>query len=191
MGTHADAIRLQLTRGPQTARQLTEKIGISQPSLSHVLGTMAADVVRIGAAKSIQYPLRDPRRRLPPSFRKTRPQPAPYPSAGATSCSPNTSPSKPCAKPASPPPPAASSTTRASAFSKSNASTASAPSAAAPSSPSPPSTPNSSAPAPATGQSSSNASPPTATSSPMPPRTPPACGPLAPSSATPTCTAAT
>lgn len=54
MDTHADAARLQLTRGPQTARQLTEKIGINQPSLSRVLGTMAAEVVRIGAARSIQ-----------------------------------------------------------------------------------------------------------------------------------------
>lgn len=54
MDTHADAVRLQLTRDPQTARQLTEKIGISQPSLSRVLGTMAAEVVRVGAARSIQ-----------------------------------------------------------------------------------------------------------------------------------------
>lgn len=65
MDTHADAVRLQLTRGPQASRQLTEKIGISQPSLSRVLGTMAAEVVRVGAARSIQYALRDPRRGLP------------------------------------------------------------------------------------------------------------------------------
>lgn len=54
MDTHTDAVRLQLTRGPQTSRQLTEKIEISQPSLSRVLGTMAAEVVRVGAARSIQ-----------------------------------------------------------------------------------------------------------------------------------------
>ena len=65
MEVHVDAIRLQFTRGPQTSRQLTEIIGISQPSLSRALKTMGADIVRIGAARSIQYTLRDTRRGLP------------------------------------------------------------------------------------------------------------------------------
>lgn len=56
---HADRIRLILARGPAGARQLLEKMGISQPTLSRALAAMGDEVVRMGAARSIQYALRD------------------------------------------------------------------------------------------------------------------------------------
>ena len=65
MDTHADTVRLYLSRGPLPGRQLTEKLGVSQPTLSRVLNAMGADIVRIGAARSIHYALRDTRRGLP------------------------------------------------------------------------------------------------------------------------------
>ncbi len=65
MDTHADTVRLYLSRGPLPGRQLTEKLAVSQPTLSRVLNAMGADIVRIGAARSIHYALRDTRRGLP------------------------------------------------------------------------------------------------------------------------------
>lgn len=59
MPPHADRIRLILARGPASARQLLETMGISQPTLSRALAGMADEVVRMGAARSIQYALRD------------------------------------------------------------------------------------------------------------------------------------
>ena len=59
MTTHAERIRLQLAHGPVGARQLLENMGISQPTLSRTLAGMGGDVVRMGAARSIQYALRD------------------------------------------------------------------------------------------------------------------------------------
>ena len=59
MSTHADAIRLHLARGPAPARQLVQALGISQPTLSRALATMGDEVVRVGAARSIHYALRD------------------------------------------------------------------------------------------------------------------------------------
>ena len=64
MPSHADLVRLHLARGPSGARQLLEKIGVSQPTLSRTLSAMGDEVVRIGAARSIQYVLRDTRRGL-------------------------------------------------------------------------------------------------------------------------------
>lgn len=65
MISHADHIRVHLsTWGPTKARQLIDKIGISQPTLSRTISTMGGDVVRVGAAQSIQYALRDARRGL-------------------------------------------------------------------------------------------------------------------------------
>lgn len=64
MTSHADLIRLHLASGPSGARQLLEKLGVSQPTLSRALSAMGDDVVRIGAARSIQYVLRDTRRAL-------------------------------------------------------------------------------------------------------------------------------
>lgn len=56
---HADRIRSLLAQGPVASRQLIELIGVSQPTLSRVIASMGADIVRIGAARSIQYALRD------------------------------------------------------------------------------------------------------------------------------------
>ena len=60
MNTHADRIRLILTRGPAGARQILQNLGnISQPTLSRALAALGDEVVRWGAARSIQYALRD------------------------------------------------------------------------------------------------------------------------------------
>ena len=56
---HLDAIRLFLSRGPVTSRQLQEKLGLSQPTLSRALLKLGEEVVRLGAARSIHYLLRD------------------------------------------------------------------------------------------------------------------------------------
>jgi hypothetical protein len=50
-----------LGQGPLTARQLVEKLEISQPSVSRALAALGDDIVRIGSGRSIQYALRDPR----------------------------------------------------------------------------------------------------------------------------------
>ncbi|MBL0076378.1 MAG: type II toxin-antitoxin system HipA family toxin YjjJ [Rhodocyclaceae bacterium] len=67
MNLNADTIRLRLSSGPLNARQLVESIGISQPTLSRALADLGDEVVRIGAARSIQYLLRDTSRGLPDS----------------------------------------------------------------------------------------------------------------------------
>lgn len=59
MSRHADAIRLLLAQGPLSARQLVEKTGISQPTVSRALAALGDEVVRIGAGPAIQYALRD------------------------------------------------------------------------------------------------------------------------------------
>jgi DNA-binding transcriptional ArsR family regulator len=56
---------MRLSGGPLSARQLTENIGISQPTVSRALSELGDEVVRIGAARSIQYTLRDSTRGLP------------------------------------------------------------------------------------------------------------------------------
>lgn len=56
---HADRIRTLLAQGPAPARQLIDLMGISQPTLSRAIAGMGAEIVRIGAARSIQYALRD------------------------------------------------------------------------------------------------------------------------------------
>ncbi|MDY0055896.1 MAG: type II toxin-antitoxin system HipA family toxin YjjJ [Methyloversatilis sp.] len=65
MSTHAESIRLRLSSGPLTARQLAESMGISQPTVSRTLAGLGDDIVRIGAARSIRYALRDTVRGLP------------------------------------------------------------------------------------------------------------------------------
>lgn len=62
MASHADRIQLQLASGPASARQLIENIGISQPTLSRAIAALGDNLVRLGAARSIQYALRDPGR---------------------------------------------------------------------------------------------------------------------------------
>jgi hypothetical protein len=69
MSEHVERIRLQLASGPASARQLLENIGktgrISQPTLSRALASMGDEVLKLGAARSIHYALRDGRRGLP------------------------------------------------------------------------------------------------------------------------------
>jgi hypothetical protein len=62
--THDDDLRRYLAQGPTSPRQLLEKTGISQPTLSRAITAMGDAVVRIGAARSIQYVLRDAQRGL-------------------------------------------------------------------------------------------------------------------------------
>src|SRR3954465_399049 len=64
MADHTDQVRLQLTQGVKNARQLIENIEISQPTLSRVISAMGNEIIRLGAARSIQYALRDGRRGL-------------------------------------------------------------------------------------------------------------------------------
>ena len=64
MNLNADTIRLRLSAGPLSARQLLESIAISQPTLSRALAEIGDEIVRIGAARSIQYLLRDTARGL-------------------------------------------------------------------------------------------------------------------------------
>ena len=59
MSLHIDALRVLLAVGPQSAQQLIEKMGISQPTLSRALSRLGDEVVRLGAARSMQYTLRD------------------------------------------------------------------------------------------------------------------------------------
>ncbi len=73
MSTHAETVRQLLNSGPMTGRQLIEKIGISQPTLSRAIRELADDIVKIGAGPSIQYALRDTFRgfRSAPIYRVT------------------------------------------------------------------------------------------------------------------------
>ncbi len=64
MSACAEAIRLRLAQGPASARQLIDFIGVSQPTIWRALTELGAAVVRMGAARSIQYALRDERRGL-------------------------------------------------------------------------------------------------------------------------------
>lgn len=70
---HADPLRDQLRTGPQTARALARGLQASQPTLSRALQALGSEVLRIGAARSIQYALRDATRSdlVAPVFRVT------------------------------------------------------------------------------------------------------------------------
>lgn len=59
MPAHADTVRQLLNHGPMNAKQIIEKMDISQPTLSRALREMSDDIVRIGAGPSIHYVLRD------------------------------------------------------------------------------------------------------------------------------------
>lgn len=62
MPAHADAIRLQLGRGPQQARQLVDSLELSQPTISRAINALGAEIVRIESGRTIHYALRDTRR---------------------------------------------------------------------------------------------------------------------------------
>lgn len=59
---HAQQIREWLRRGPQPAKTLMAALQVSQPTVSRALKALGDEVVPIGAARSIQYALRDPSR---------------------------------------------------------------------------------------------------------------------------------
>ncbi len=65
MSLHIETIRTRLSSGPLPARQLIESIGISQPTFSRALTELGDQIIRFGAARSIQYALRDTTRGLP------------------------------------------------------------------------------------------------------------------------------
>lgn len=65
MASNAERILDQLAEGPRNSRQLIENMGISQPSLSRAMAELGDSVLRLGAARSIQYALRDTQRGLP------------------------------------------------------------------------------------------------------------------------------
>lgn len=64
MAAHIDRLRLLLAQGPAGARQLIEKLEVSQPTLSRAITAMGSEVLRLGAGRSIQYALRDSARGL-------------------------------------------------------------------------------------------------------------------------------
>ncbi|MES2934483.1 MAG: type II toxin-antitoxin system HipA family toxin YjjJ [Pseudomonadota bacterium] len=64
MSPHTETIRIRLSGGPLSARQLAEYIGASQPTISRALTELGDHVVQIGAARSIRYALRDSTRGL-------------------------------------------------------------------------------------------------------------------------------
>ncbi len=54
-----ESARAALRKGVRTSRMLMAELDISQPTLSRALRTLGADLVPFGAARSIQYALRD------------------------------------------------------------------------------------------------------------------------------------
>lgn len=59
---HAAAVRTLLGDGVRTSKEIASAMGISQPTVSRVLRSIGADVVRIAIQNTIHYALRDARR---------------------------------------------------------------------------------------------------------------------------------
>lgn len=59
MTDRSETIRQLLRQGPTSVRQLTEIMGISQPTVSRAMKALGDEVVRIGTGPSIHYVLRD------------------------------------------------------------------------------------------------------------------------------------
>ncbi len=59
MSRHTEAIALLLSQGVTSSRQIVQKTGLSQPTVSRALAELGDQVVRIGSGPSIQYALRD------------------------------------------------------------------------------------------------------------------------------------
>ena len=59
MPTHTDLLRLLLATGPQSGTQMAKDLGISQPTVSRALATMAGEVMQVGQKKGSRYVLRD------------------------------------------------------------------------------------------------------------------------------------
>ncbi|GAB80535.1 type II toxin-antitoxin system HipA family toxin YjjJ [Shimwellia blattae] len=73
MSTRSDTLHRLLRQGPVTVRQLVEKLGISQPTVSRALTACGDDIIRIGCGRAIQYALRDSTRgfKCAPIYRVT------------------------------------------------------------------------------------------------------------------------
>lgn len=59
MARHAVSIRALLAQGPLSSRQLVEKTGLSQPTVSRALTALGDELLRIASGLSIRYALRD------------------------------------------------------------------------------------------------------------------------------------
>lgn len=59
MPAHASMISQLLSQGPMASRQLSEILGINQPTVSRAISGTGDEIVRISAGPSIQYALRD------------------------------------------------------------------------------------------------------------------------------------
>lgn len=57
---HSLAIRSLLVSGPLTARQLSARLGVSQPTVSRSIQPLAEQIIRFGPYRSIHYALRRP-----------------------------------------------------------------------------------------------------------------------------------
>ncbi|MHC9002902.1 type II toxin-antitoxin system HipA family toxin YjjJ [Enterobacter adelaidei] len=59
MTNRSETLRQLLRKGPTSVRQLTDNMGISQPTVSRAIKALGDEVVRIGSGPSIHYVLRD------------------------------------------------------------------------------------------------------------------------------------
>ncbi|MCG5126431.1 type II toxin-antitoxin system HipA family toxin YjjJ [Enterobacter mori] len=59
MTDRSETIRQLLRQGPTSVRQITDIMGISQPTISRAMKALGDEVVRIGTGPSIHYVLRD------------------------------------------------------------------------------------------------------------------------------------
>lgn len=59
MISHQDAIRLRLAAGPRSGSDLAKDLGVSQPTASRALSSIASEVIQIGQRRWSQYVLRD------------------------------------------------------------------------------------------------------------------------------------
>ena len=62
MLNRSETLRQLLRKGPVSVRQLTDIMGISQPTVSRSIKALGDEVVRIGSGPSIHYVLRDTHR---------------------------------------------------------------------------------------------------------------------------------
>lgn len=59
---HIHLVAARLKQGLHTAKSLAHSLSVSQPTISRVIMAMGDDVLRLGAARSIQYAIKDPLR---------------------------------------------------------------------------------------------------------------------------------
>ncbi|QWT46850.1 type II toxin-antitoxin system HipA family toxin YjjJ [Azospira inquinata] len=64
MAKHTERLAFLLGQGPLSPREIQEKLGLSQPTLSRAVQALGPEIIRIGRGRSIQYGLRDSGRGL-------------------------------------------------------------------------------------------------------------------------------